>query len=345
MRKPPFRCPHCGYNPGEAADAYLYGSPIRVCAKCKQEYVDRRYHEIAIDGIRFEDINLSPERFVADRKKAFITIIIGVSILVLNLIIAFNSSATISFPVFTFISLLGAVILVSGIDTLMDGTKRSIEKNRAILEQERQISVLRMVNPNYVQKLRTIGYSLKCLNCNRELNQYQPSCPGCNHVITPATDVISITPSRISPTLRKIINLTLAVVIIAITIVGSYNINRHNGKYNFDAGYMEYHGTLSSLEDQQSAALRSYIYHGEVDGRRIDGINCTDYALKYDDGMVDILEDNQTVYKKGLIEESVEFDTYDRFVDAEFCITDLETDHKYYFCYWKDVLDWIEDGR
>ena len=46
-------CPHCkrklfNYNPG----SWRYESPIRTCIKCKKKYVDTRYHEIVIDGIR-----------------------------------------------------------------------------------------------------------------------------------------------------------------------------------------------------------------------------------------------------------------------------------------------------
>ncbi len=338
MRKPPFRCPHCGYNPGEAADAYLYGSPIRVCAKCKQEYVDRRYHEIAIDGIRHEDINITPERYAKVQKNAILSIVVGSGIFILHFMIRLGLA-------WGLIAVLGVIILVSGIDTLMGGIKRSIEKNRVVLEQERKMSVLRMKDSHYVQKLRTIGYPMNCPACNEELRCYQPECPNCGCSITPATDVISLAPSRISPTLHKAIIVTLGVVLVVFILLTGCSMIGGNGEYTLKDNQMKYNGTISSLGNQQHAALRSFLNEGEVDNREIDEICCTDYTIERADGMVDILEDNQTVYKKGLIEESVEFDTYDRFVDAEFCITDLETDHKYYFCYWKDVLDWIEDGR
>lgn len=50
------KCPFCGhkfffYN----KDAYYYGSPIQTCKKCGSKYIDRRYHEIAIEGIRSAD--------------------------------------------------------------------------------------------------------------------------------------------------------------------------------------------------------------------------------------------------------------------------------------------------
>lgn len=44
-------CPYCekkfhDYN----ASSRDFGSPIRKCRYCKKEYLDRRYHEIAIEG-------------------------------------------------------------------------------------------------------------------------------------------------------------------------------------------------------------------------------------------------------------------------------------------------------
>ena len=45
-------CPHCGkkifhYNQKQ----WKYGSPIRTCKYCNGKYIDKRYHEIVIDGV------------------------------------------------------------------------------------------------------------------------------------------------------------------------------------------------------------------------------------------------------------------------------------------------------
>lgn len=50
------KCPFCrhrffAYN----EQAYYYGSPVRTCKKCDHQYIDKRYHEIAIEGIRGTD--------------------------------------------------------------------------------------------------------------------------------------------------------------------------------------------------------------------------------------------------------------------------------------------------
>lgn len=43
-------CPHCGGMVREKSNAWVYGSPIRTCPKCKQEFLDKRWREVAIDG-------------------------------------------------------------------------------------------------------------------------------------------------------------------------------------------------------------------------------------------------------------------------------------------------------
>ncbi len=44
------KCPHCGTNLGEYIESSDYGSPVRTCRKCGGQYLDRRYHEIEIEG-------------------------------------------------------------------------------------------------------------------------------------------------------------------------------------------------------------------------------------------------------------------------------------------------------
>lgn len=43
-------CPKCGEKTREQSNAFAYGSPIRFCSRCKQEYLDRRFREVAISG-------------------------------------------------------------------------------------------------------------------------------------------------------------------------------------------------------------------------------------------------------------------------------------------------------
>lgn len=342
MITPPFRCPHCGHKPGSAGNTHLYGSPFRRCDKCKQEYIDRRYHEIAIDGVRHEDINLTPKRYASDKKNAIGTIIAGIGFIVLHYIIAVNSPNFF----FSYLSLLGAVLIAAGVNTLMDGTKRAIEKKRVLLDQERQDSIQRMQDPSYVQRLRSIGYLLKCPNCNIELDSYQNYCTGCGHTITPVNEVISLAPSRIKPAVRRIIVVMLCVAIIGFVTINSYNIYNNSGKYTISEDRMNYRGVLSSLKSEHRSDLRDFIYFGVFDDEDIYVIECNDYTLTRDNGLADIYVDNTTVYKEGLVQEYVRFDRpYDRFVDTVFCITDEDTGHKYHFCSYSDVWDWLNGKR
>ena len=43
-------CPKCGAQVREKCNAWVYGSPIRTCPKCKNEFLDKRWREVAIDG-------------------------------------------------------------------------------------------------------------------------------------------------------------------------------------------------------------------------------------------------------------------------------------------------------
>ena len=63
-------CPFCNTYAGLAD--YKYGSPLRTCKKCKKQYLDTTYHEIAFEGIRESDINPTEEQLaqmVKDNRK------------------------------------------------------------------------------------------------------------------------------------------------------------------------------------------------------------------------------------------------------------------------------------
>lgn len=46
-----WNCPKCGKKNREACNAWVYGSPIRNCKACNQEYFDDRWREIALEVI------------------------------------------------------------------------------------------------------------------------------------------------------------------------------------------------------------------------------------------------------------------------------------------------------
>ena len=183
-----FKCPHCGNNLGTAVDAYLYGSPFRVCNKCKNSYVDNRYHEIAIEGIRQEDIYPTENDKKSHRKSGWKSIWIGIGSIVLFVIILFTGWIVFPLPIIGFVSIIG------GVRKMKSDTKKSLEKTRAALEIEKQQSFLRLQDPLYVEKLRSIGYNIPysepssyvqqprqnvCTSCGTPLNENDRFCPTC----------------------------------------------------------------------------------------------------------------------------------------------------------------------
>ncbi|MCM1088727.1 MAG: hypothetical protein NC318_00490 [Blautia sp.] len=50
-------CPHCGKQNKEKCNAWMYGSPIRICKNCGRKYTDRRYREVAIQGFDPRSLN------------------------------------------------------------------------------------------------------------------------------------------------------------------------------------------------------------------------------------------------------------------------------------------------
>lgn len=188
MKVPTFKCPHCGNNLGTAVNAYLYGSPFRVCNKCKNSYVDNRYHEIAIEGIRREDINPTEADKQSHRKSGWKAIWIGVGMIALFIIILFTGWIVFPLPIF------GVISLIGGIGAMKGDSQKELEKTRRALEIERQQSMLRIQNPQYVEQLRAIGYNIQtnaqpagvtyssqntCGNCGTALEQNDRFCPKC----------------------------------------------------------------------------------------------------------------------------------------------------------------------
>ena len=88
MKVPTFRCPHCGHDLGTAINAHLYGSPLRICGKCKQTYIDRRYHEIALEGILQEDINPTEAQKKIHKSNGIKFILIGFAMIAVFMVLA-----------------------------------------------------------------------------------------------------------------------------------------------------------------------------------------------------------------------------------------------------------------
>ena len=143
-------CPHCQTSYGPA-NAFFYGSPLKTCKKCGKQYVDRRYHEIALEGARQEDINPSSKE---NKKSAIATLIISIAMLFGGVLLLFFGRLSI------ILFLFGGLGIIISISMFKDGTRRGIEKKKSEIENELLMSVQRMQNPQYVQALRIAGYTI-----------------------------------------------------------------------------------------------------------------------------------------------------------------------------------------
>ena len=160
----PRTCPHCGKTLSLAAKGdYFYGSPLKKCKYCKQYYIDRRYHEIAIEGVREKDTRLpTKEERRADRKDGLKKALIGFGGVVLSFVL-FGVGIETGYIVCgaAFILIGSTPLLFSGLGKLFKRQSiRKLNKNLSKIEEERKKSVQRMLNPKYIARLQAEGYDV-----------------------------------------------------------------------------------------------------------------------------------------------------------------------------------------
>lgn len=144
-------CPNCGkklsnYNP----NSYLYGSPIRYCKKCKGAYVDRNYHEIAVDGFPKEEMKAS-----AGLKTALIGLI--VSVVAAGIFLCEIMFSEYYHTIFPILAVMGIVMIVMGI---VDSIRVKSGAKAGGMEKLRQESIGRLQNPQYAMQLAELGYNV-----------------------------------------------------------------------------------------------------------------------------------------------------------------------------------------
>lgn len=151
--KEPYRpgyCPNCGAKYGDnRTDVYRYGSPVRTCAKCKGQYLNKCYHEAAVDGFSDADVSLE-----AGKKK------IGNALLLLGLSVAVN----VLFFVLQRHSWIYWLFLGLGVVYLLVALKDYVQvKNgtrQQALEKCMEESIERLGDPEYACLLKELGYNV-----------------------------------------------------------------------------------------------------------------------------------------------------------------------------------------
>lgn len=141
-------CPKCGEKTREQSNTWGYGSPIRFCPRCKQEYLDRRWREVAIDG--FDPKSTSPGFYL----KAFLLLVVVAAISGGWLYYTTHVKNYYSTLVVTvvIISVIGAVACLGLSIWIALGF--AAKTNSHYLEESKR----RLRNADYVRKLQAYGY-------------------------------------------------------------------------------------------------------------------------------------------------------------------------------------------
>lgn len=151
--KEPYRpgyCPNCGAKYGDnRTDIYRYGSPVRTCAKCKGQYLNKCYHEAEIDG--FSDADVSVEASKKNIRNALMMIGIMAAVNVLFYVMQRHSWI---YLLFVGLGVVYLLVSVKDYITVKNGTRQQA------LEQERLASVERLSDPEYACLLKELGYDV-----------------------------------------------------------------------------------------------------------------------------------------------------------------------------------------
>ena len=152
MQSNTVNCPHChGVQPGTPND-YYYGSPLQTCRRCKKMFLDKRYHEIAVEGLRSEDTAF---RSTAAKLAPFICLaMIALGVVTLLTYDGSRMKIRILGP------LLGVLGLIGLIPSIRALTKSGHAKAMAALDEKRRESEQRLRNPTYAAALADLGYAV-----------------------------------------------------------------------------------------------------------------------------------------------------------------------------------------
>ena len=143
-------CTSCGEKLGPMIkNVYLYGSPIRSCKYCGAKYLDKNYHEIAIDGINEEDLSAGKRL-----KMLLLCVVCSVILAALNVVTYLESGLQPALVVVFACTAGGAVVsLWKYIQVVSGGKQKQLDK-------ERQASVERLQDKEYAAVLQKLGYEV-----------------------------------------------------------------------------------------------------------------------------------------------------------------------------------------
>jgi len=141
-------CPKCGEKTKEPSNTWAYGSPIRFCPRCKQEYLDARWREVAITG--FDPRGSKPGYyFKVFLGTLIVTALSGGWLYYTTHYKGYYSTLTISVFVVCAIATVGSLLL-----SLWIALGFAAKSNAKYLAESER----RLQNPAYVKRLQEYGY-------------------------------------------------------------------------------------------------------------------------------------------------------------------------------------------
>ena len=130
--------------------SWRYESPIRTCIKCKKKYVDTRYHEIVIDGIRPDVLSVDAAATGVLIGTVFAAICLGVT----YWSISYDGSY---YPMMVLLGIMGVIMMIGCMaDFLIIIT--GVKKRR--FDALREKSDQRLQDKSYAQELLSVGYDV-----------------------------------------------------------------------------------------------------------------------------------------------------------------------------------------
>lgn len=143
-------CPECGARVHEKCNAWVYGSPIRTCPKCKKEFLDKRWREVAIDGFTPGSKNA---KFYLGGTVSFLLFTIA-CILWLRSMISTRGHYPVKLIGCIVVGIIGTIGCFVVFLRIVTGYED--KKNARYLDESKR----RLQDKNYVDKLISFGYTV-----------------------------------------------------------------------------------------------------------------------------------------------------------------------------------------
>lgn len=139
-------CPFCGAKQTKTENRWCYGSPVRKCDKCGNEFLDRRFTELAISGIPENQLSV---------KRGVMGMLWGLAFVLAGFLLSLMAGSwTIKSSVISIGGGLMALCFLADMISILTGNK--LKK----FEEIKNLSEERLSDHNYAKTLAELGYNV-----------------------------------------------------------------------------------------------------------------------------------------------------------------------------------------